>query len=70
MKRPNLDVRTRAFVTRVVFEGGRAELRWVSLGEAIGDAVPIRAGVRLGEVVVDAPGTLRDGQAVAVEGSP
>ena len=50
-----------------VAEGGRAELRWVSLGEAVGDAVAIRAGVRAGDVVVDAPGALRDGQAVDVE---
>ncbi len=50
-----------------VAEGGRAELRWVSLGEAVGDAVAVRAGVRTGDVVVDAPGALRDGQAVEVE---
>jgi len=50
-----------------VAEAGRAELRWVSLGEAVGDAVAIRAGVRAGDVVVDAPGALRDGQAVEVE---
>lgn len=49
-----------------VAEGGRAELRWVSLGERIGDRVPVRAGLREGEVVVDAPGPLRDGQPVEV----
>lgn len=50
-----------------VAAAGRAELRWVSLGEAAGDAVAIRAGVRPGEAIVDAPGALRDGQAVEVE---
>lgn len=54
---------TGVFVAR----DGRAELRWVSLGEAAGDAVAIRAGVRPGEAIVEAPGALRDGQAVAAE---
>jgi membrane fusion protein, multidrug efflux system len=45
---------------------GRAQLRWLSLGEPVGDAVPVRAGLRPGEVVIDAPGALRDGQAVEV----
>jgi RND family efflux transporter MFP subunit len=49
-----------------VAQGGRAELRWVALGEALGDRVRIRAGVRADEVVVDAPGALRDGAAVEV----
>jgi hypothetical protein len=45
---------------------GRAELRWVSLGERVGDRVRVRAGLRSDEVVVDAPGALRDGAAVEV----
>jgi RND family efflux transporter MFP subunit len=45
---------------------GRAELRWISSGEPAGDLVPIRAGVRPGETVVDVPGALRDGQAIEV----
>lgn len=49
-----------------VAQGGLAELRWVSLGEGAGDRVRIRAGLRRGEVVVDAPGALRDGAAVEV----
>jgi RND family efflux transporter MFP subunit len=49
-----------------VAEGGRAELRWVALGERLGERVRVRAGVRPGEVVVDAPGALRDGAAVEV----
>jgi RND family efflux transporter MFP subunit len=45
---------------------GRAELRWVSLGERIGDRVRVRAGLGADEVVVDVPGALRDGAAVEV----
>lgn len=54
---------TGVFVAR----DGRAELRWVSLGEGAGDTVAIRAGVRLGEAIVETPGALRDGQPVLVE---
>ena len=46
MKRPNLDVRTRAFVTRVVFEGGRA----VGVEYTRGRGAPRR--VRAGEVIL------------------
>jgi multidrug efflux pump subunit AcrA (membrane-fusion protein) len=45
---------------------GRAELRWLSLGEPAGDVVAVRAGLRPGDQVVDAPGALRDGQPVEV----
>jgi RND family efflux transporter MFP subunit len=50
-----------------VAASGRAELRWVSTGEAAGDQVWVRAGLRAGEVVIDAPGALRDGAAVEVQ---
>ena len=50
----------------VVARGGRAELRWLSLGEVVGDRVLVRAGLGADEVVVDAPGALRDGAAVEV----
>jgi membrane fusion protein, multidrug efflux system len=49
-----------------VAAGRRAELRWVSVGEAVGDRVPVRAGLRDGEQVIDAPGALRDGQDIEV----
>jgi hypothetical protein len=49
-----------------VAAGQRAELRWVSVGEAIGDRVAVRAGVRGGERIIDAPGALRDGQEIEV----
>ncbi len=49
-----------------VAEGGRANLRWISLGEPAGERVPVRAGLRPGEPVIDSPGALRDGQAVEV----
>jgi RND family efflux transporter MFP subunit len=50
-----------------VASGGRAELRWISVGEQAGELVAVRAGIRPGEVVIDAPATLRDGQAVEVQ---
>ncbi|HYD42757.1 MAG TPA: efflux RND transporter periplasmic adaptor subunit [Anaeromyxobacter sp.] len=49
-----------------VAAAGRAELRWISVGEAAGDGVWVRAGLRPGETVVDAPGALRDGTPVEV----
>lgn len=49
-----------------VASGGRAELRWIAVGEPAGEGVLVRAGVRPGEPVVDVPGALRDGQAVEV----
>jgi RND family efflux transporter MFP subunit len=49
-----------------VASGGRAELRWLALGETIGDRVPVRAGLAAGEQVIEAPGALRDGDRVEV----
>jgi RND family efflux transporter MFP subunit len=49
-----------------VAEAGRANLRWISLGEPSGDRLPVRAGLKPGEPVIDSPGALRDGQAVEV----
>lgn len=45
---------------------GKAELRWIAPGEPAGDGILVRAGLRPGEAVVDAPGALRDGQPVEV----
>jgi len=45
---------------------GKAELRWIAAGDAEGDAVAIRAGLRAGDEVIDAPGALRDGDPVEV----
>jgi RND family efflux transporter MFP subunit len=46
---------------------GKAELRWLSLGEAQGDRIPVRAGLAASEQVIDAPGDLRDGQPIEVQ---
>ena len=46
---------------------GKAELRWLSLGEAQGDRLPVRAGLTAAEQVIDAPGELRDGQPIEVQ---
>jgi RND family efflux transporter MFP subunit len=45
---------------------GRAELRWLLLGDAFDQSVPVRAGLDGSERIVDAPGDLRDGQPVQV----
>jgi RND family efflux transporter MFP subunit len=45
---------------------GKAELRWLSLGDTTGEAVVVRAGLRAGDRVIDAPGALRDGQEIEV----
>jgi len=45
---------------------GKAELRWLSLGEAQGDRYPVRAGLVKGESIIDQPGDLKDGQPVEV----
>ncbi|HEX4802558.1 MAG TPA: efflux RND transporter periplasmic adaptor subunit [Myxococcaceae bacterium] len=50
-----------------IVQGDRAELRWLSLAAAESDLVSVRAGLHAGELVVDAPGNLRDGQLVEVD---
>ena len=70
--RPGVWVARSALVERgdltgvFVASGGRAELRWLALGELAGDRVPVRAGLGPGEQVIDAPGALRDGDPVEV----
>lgn len=49
-----------------VIKDGRAELRWLALGEPAGNAVPVRAGLDAADEIIDAPGLLRDGQPVEV----
>lgn len=49
-----------------VAKDGQAELRWLSMGEAIGDLVPVRAGLKDGEKVIDNPGALQDGQPIDI----
>ena len=43
---------------------GRAELRWLALGDDRGDPVAVRAGLTTRDAVVTNPGALRDGDAV------
>ena len=45
---------------------GRAELRWIALGEADADRVPVRAGLKAGEAVIENPGPAFDGEPVEV----
>ena len=49
-----------------VAENGRARLRWLSLGEMSESDVVVRAGLAPSESVIDAPGSLRDEQAVEI----
>jgi len=49
-----------------VASAGRAELRWVALGEPAGDLIPVTAGLHEGEKVIDAPSALHDGQLIEV----
>ncbi|HET9594441.1 MAG TPA: efflux RND transporter periplasmic adaptor subunit [Anaeromyxobacteraceae bacterium] len=49
-----------------VAANGKAELRWISVGEPLGDRVAVRAGLSDGERVIDRPGALRDGDEVEV----
>jgi RND family efflux transporter MFP subunit len=52
-----------------VMHDGRAERRAVTLGGALGDARQVQAGVAAGDsVIVDAPATLKDGDAVETKG--
>jgi membrane fusion protein (multidrug efflux system) len=50
-----------------VAKAGKAELRWLSLGEVQGDRYPVRAGLAKGEQVIDQPVGLSDGQAIEVQ---
>lgn len=45
---------------------GRAELRWLALGDDTRDPVAVRAGLTAADAVVRSPGKLRDGDAVEV----
>ena len=49
-----------------VAENGHARLRWLSLGETSSNDVVVRAGLSPSESVIDAPGSLRDEQAVEI----
>jgi RND family efflux transporter MFP subunit len=52
-----------------VATNGKAELRWLSLGEASGDRLPVKSGLKSGESVIDAPGDLKDGQPLEIQGA-
>lgn len=49
-----------------VAKDGKAELRWLSLGEVQGDRIPVRAGLVKSDQVIDLPGDLKDGQPIEV----
>jgi len=49
-----------------IADNGRARLRWLSIGDVLGNDVLVRAGLASGDAVIDHPGSLRDEQAVEV----
>jgi RND family efflux transporter MFP subunit len=49
-----------------VADNGHARLRWLSVGDVLGDEVLVRAGLGGGEAVIDSPGALRDEQPITV----
>ncbi len=49
-----------------VARDGRAELRWLLLGDPVDGAAPVRAGLGAGEPFVEEPADLRDGQPIKV----
>lgn len=69
---PELSVPRTALIQRgelngvFVIRDGKAQLRWISLGEAQGDRFPVRAGLAKGDQVIDQPGSLAEGQPVEV----
>ncbi len=50
-----------------VAEGGKAHLRWLSLGERSDSAVEVRAGLNPGEQVIADPTNLKDGQPISIQ---
>lgn len=49
-----------------VAQGGKAELRWLDVGEPQGSQVPVRAGLRPEDPIIDQPAGLVDGQPIEV----
>lgn len=49
-----------------IVKDGRANLRWIAIGECQTDACLVRAGIKPGDQVIDNPGQLKDGQKVEV----
>ena len=71
-KQEGLTVPRSALVSRGELTGvfvardGHAELRWLSLGESSGGLVPVKAGLKAEDRVIDRPGSLQDGQPIEV----
>ncbi len=65
---PKASLVTRGDLTGVIIsESGIASLRWLSLAEAQGDRVRVRAGLQDGEQFVAEPRGVRDGQRLEVQ---
>ena len=74
VKAEGLTVSRSALVTRgeltgvFVAKDGHAELRWISVGDGLGDSLPVRSGLKAEDRVIDRPGTLQDGQPIELSG--
>ena len=72
-KTEGLTVSRSALVTRgeltgvFVAKDGHAELRWISVGDGLGDSLPVRSGLKGEDRVIDRPGTLQDGQPIDIQ---
>ncbi len=72
-KSDGLTVSRSALVTRgeltgvFVAKDGHAELRWITVGDGVGDSLPVRSGLKQEDRVIDRPGTLQDGQPVELK---
>lgn len=73
VKAEGLTVSRSALVTRgeltgvFVAKDGHAELRWISVGDGLGDSLPVRSGLKAEDRVIDRPGTLQDGQPINIQ---
>jgi RND family efflux transporter MFP subunit len=73
VKVEGLTVSRSALVTRgeltgvFVAKDGHAELRWISVGDGLGDSLPVRSGLKAEDRVIDHPGTLQDGQPIDIQ---
>jgi RND family efflux transporter MFP subunit len=72
VKVEGLTVSRSALVTRgeltgvFVAKDGHAELRWISVGDGLGDSLPVRSGLKPEDRIIDRPGTLQDGQPIEI----
>ena len=50
-----------------VAKDGHAELRWITIGDGVGDSLPVRSGLKQEDRVIDRPASLLDGQPIEIQ---